>query len=65
MLLVVTFNVARVATTTPDLDNLIKPVMDVLNELKFWKDDSHVVGVFATKKKDPENMGVHVQVYEL
>lgn len=60
---ILSFSVERVATARPDLDNLIKPVFDVLNELQFWADDSLVVDLHATKVKDKENPGVRIQVY--
>lgn len=34
----------------PDLDNLIKAVMDAMTELGFWVDDSQVVSILASKR---------------
>jgi len=36
-------------TAKPDIDNLLKPVMDVLTEEGIWADDSQVVEVSASK----------------
>lgn len=36
-------------TTTPDLDNLIKNILDCMTVLSFWRDDSQVVKIMATK----------------
>ena len=38
-------------TSKPDVDNLLKFVMDALNKV-FWKDDSQVVSVIAQKRYD-------------
>ncbi len=35
-------------TSTPDIDNLVKFVMDAGNKI-VWKDDSQIEGVFASK----------------
>ena len=35
--------------TKPDLDNLLKPIMDVLTEEGVWKDDSQVFHVRTSK----------------
>ena len=37
-------------TTTPDLDNLIKNILDCMTVLSFWDDDSQIVMIIATKK---------------
>jgi len=36
-------------TTKPDLDNLVKAVIDTLTKLGFWRDDSCVCAVHAIK----------------
>jgi len=33
----------------PDLDNLIKNILDCMTVLSFWRDDSQVVKIMATK----------------
>ena len=35
--------------TKPDIDNLIKPVLDGLNRSGIWKDDNQVVSIRANK----------------
>lgn len=40
-------------TTRPDLDNLVKYVLDMGNEL-LWKDDSFIVSFWAYKAYDEE-----------
>lgn len=42
------FDAATHKQTTPDIDNLIKFVMDALNGI-FWLDDSRIVSIRATK----------------
>jgi len=48
-------------TTTPDLDNVTKLVMDAMTKLGFWKDDRYVNAVTAGKFYSP-NPRTEVQV---
>ena len=49
----------------PDLDNLIKECMDCLSRASWWKDDSQVAIIHATKFCTPFNEGVNIAVTEL
>lgn len=40
---------AEAHTSRPDLDNLVKAVKDALSDYGFWKDDSIVYDMIATK----------------
>lgn len=50
-----------------DLDNLAKPVLDVMTEVGVWEDDRHVIHLELYKYKAnstyEEQEGVHVEVY--
>lgn len=37
-------------TRKPDVDNLVKPVMDGISEAQFWNDDNQVWNLEATKQ---------------
>ena len=49
-------------TGTPDIDNLIKAVMDAITALNVWRDDSQVVTIHAYKTWSdiPEKSGVEI-----
>jgi Holliday junction resolvase RusA-like endonuclease len=47
-------------TNRPDLDNLVKAVLDVLGQLSYWRDDSQIVQVDA--RKEWGEPGVDVEV---
>jgi len=40
----------RLHSIRPDIDNLLKAVMDALNEARVWQDDDQVAQVYATKE---------------
>lgn len=49
--------------TKPDLDNLVKAVMDALTKAGWWKDDCQVVSLVASKHyemKGQELPGAHI-----
>lgn len=48
-------------TSTPDVDNLAKAVLDVLTEMKFWGDDSQIA-ICRISKVYASNSGVFVRV---
>lgn len=49
-------------TRTPDIDNLVKAVMDAITVLNVWSDDSQVVSIDACKSWSdiPEKSGVEI-----
>jgi Holliday junction resolvase RusA-like endonuclease len=51
----------------PDIDNLIKPVLDVLTRAGIWVDDTHVVICYAVKGWDDGGYreGAHIQIWEV
>mgnify|MGYP003131642973 CR=1 FL=1 len=58
--------------TKPDIDNLCKSIMDVLQDCKIIKDDSQVVSVIAQKwygaiidKKKSEQNHIKIDIYPL
>ena len=54
----------RPKTTRPDLDNMAKGILDVLTELKFWKDDNQVVELCLVKYwSSPEGAGTFINLY--
>lgn len=52
-------------TTKPDLDNLAKPILDVLTRLRVWADDSQVVALTCTKHYHEYLSGASVLVVPL
>jgi len=52
------------AVKRPDLDKLIRAVLDALSSAGTWKDDSQVVQVLASKRiaETDETTGVHIYV---
>lgn len=54
----------RPKTTRPDLDNMAKGILDVLTELKFWRDDNQVVELCLVKYwSSPEGAGTFINLY--
>ena len=53
--------------TRPDVDNLIKTIMDALTEAKWWGDDGIVVRLVGEKRfvAEPEPPGAVITVQEL
>lgn len=49
----------------PDLDNLLKPVLDALTRDRWWRDDSQVVRVLASKYYGRVGDGAGVEVMVL
>lgn len=49
-------------TKKPDLDNLIKSVLDALNEVA-WEDDAQIVGLTAAKEYAADPF-VYIRIYE-
>jgi Holliday junction resolvase RusA-like endonuclease len=51
-------------TIKPDIDNLVKPVMDALKGIGVYKDDCQVCAKYARKywTNDKENEGMMIQV---
>lgn len=49
----------------PDLDKLVRSVMDGLTDAGIWADDSQVISIHASKKycNDSDTMGVSVNVF--
>ena len=54
----------RWKTTKPDLDNILKAVMDAGNGI-LWEDDSQVVTISASKFQAKEEPGVTLWFYEV
>ena len=54
-------------TKTPDIDNLVKAVMDAVTVINIWHDDSQVVSISATKvwADDPDDIGVKIAMEKL
>lgn len=50
-------------TKKPDIDNLIKFVLDSLNK-RFWKDDSYIFAVTASKRYGNNNPRTKIEVNE-
>ena len=50
-------------TTKPDLDNLIKSILDPLNGV-FWRDDSIIIKLEATKSYG-DTARIEVEIYEI
>jgi Holliday junction resolvase RusA-like endonuclease len=50
----------------PDLDKLVRAVLDGITDAKLWGDDSHVLGIMAVKMyaPTPEAVGVGVEIFE-
>lgn len=51
-------------TAKPDIDNLVKGVMDAMTRAKFWQDDCQVCNVAAFKRYVSKNPGVQISVEE-
>jgi Holliday junction resolvase RusA-like endonuclease len=50
-------------TVKPDIDNLVKLVLDAMTKAGFWKDDSQVVILKAEKRwAGNEECGISVEV---
>ena len=49
-------------TTRPDLDNLVKTVLDGITASKYWKDDSQVVSLHALDFYGDLNEDPHVLI---
>lgn len=51
-------------TTRPDVENLLKPILDAFTQANFWRDDSLVARVLGTKRyqSDDEDPGAIVNV---
>lgn len=47
-------NAPRFQTGKPDVDNLAKPVLDVLTQMNFWEDDAQVYELLVVKHYDSE-----------
>jgi len=48
-------------TSKPDLDKLVRAVLDGVTDAKVWVDDSHVVRIVASKEYvDLDKIGVHI-----
>ena len=45
----------------PDLDNLLKNIMDCMTKLQFWRDDSLVFETHAVKRYE-DNLGSRWEV---
>lgn len=47
----------------PDIDNLVKFVMDALNGA-YWKDDGQICRLIASRKftPDPDKVGTHIEI---
>lgn len=52
--------------TKPDIDNLLKAIMDVLSQVRVWHDDAQVVRLEAEKIYQAENLacGAEIEIYE-
>jgi Holliday junction resolvase RusA-like endonuclease len=57
---------APVGRNTGDLDNLVKPVLDVMTEAGWWDDDAQVVSLRVTKKYTAldQEPGVEAQFWD-
>ena len=45
--------VQTIRTAKPDLDNLLKGVLDICTRLGYWHDDAQVVSIYAMKMDSP------------
>ena len=45
--------VQTIRTAKPDLDNLLKGVLDICTRLGYWQDDAQVVSIYAMKMDSP------------
>lgn len=52
------------ATARPDLDNLLKLVLDALNGI-VWNDDSQVISIKTKKIQNAENPSTRLRVWKL
>jgi crossover junction endodeoxyribonuclease RusA len=52
-------------TITPDLDKLVRAVLDACTDTRVWTDDSQVVTLMATKRFANPHPGVHITISEL
>jgi len=52
--------------TRPDIDNLLKAIMDVLSQVRVWHDDAQVVRLEAEKIYQAEDLacGAEIEIYE-
>jgi Holliday junction resolvase RusA-like endonuclease len=50
----------------PDLDKLVRAILDGITDAKVWGDDSQVIGIMAVKMyaPTPEAVGVGVEIFE-
>jgi len=49
----------------PDLDKLVRAVLDACTDAGLWRDDSQVCALQAAKLYTPTNPGVHITITEL
>lgn len=50
-------------TSKPDLDKLVRAVLDAVTDAKVWVDDAHVVRVVASKEyAEMDEIGVHISL---
>jgi Holliday junction resolvase RusA-like endonuclease len=56
--------IAKSKFTTPsgDLDNLAKPIMDVMTQVGMYGDDRQIVGLFTTKRFPAPGEAPHIRV---
>lgn len=48
----------------PDLDNVVKALLDTMTHMAFWNDDSQVFALQLLKQRGPEP-GIELQLYEV
>ena len=49
----------------PDLDNMVKGLLDVMVDVGFFEDDSYIVKLDLTKSWNVETPGLFIQILEL
>lgn len=54
----------EVKAVTPDLDNLLKALQDIMKRLGFYKDDSLIVEIHS-KKVMHEKSGLYIEIEEV
>jgi Holliday junction resolvase RusA-like endonuclease len=52
-------------TTIPDLDKLVRAVLDAITDAGLWRDDSQVVSLVTAKRYTDDRPGVLIQVQEV